>query len=119
MQTLLATDMQREVLSRLNRIRPFEFNTYGSNRLFIEWKQYHERVVTDFPLFGRLDIPAGKYDFGRYRVGLSTGVQRPLSISLEFEDGGFFGGNRRETSLDFQWRQSAHFFVGLASVKTS
>jgi hypothetical protein len=32
---------------------------------------------------------------------------------LAFEDGGFFGGDRRETTLDFQWRQSAHFFLGL------
>jgi hypothetical protein len=112
-QTLLVTDVNGGVLSRLNRIRPVEFFTHFNDSIFVEWKQSHERVSDSFPLFGRLDIPAGVYDFDRYRIELKSGNQRPVSVTLAFEDGDFFGGDRRETFLDFQWRQSAHFFVGL------
>jgi hypothetical protein len=113
-QTSLVTDTNGSVLSRLNRIRPVEFVTHGNDSLFIEWKRSHERVLSSFPLFFRLEIPAGVYDFDRYRVEFKTGIQRPLSVTLAYEDGDFFGGDRRETLLDFQWRQSAHFFLGLA-----
>jgi len=112
-QVFLVTDMNGGVLSRLNRIRPVELVTHGNDSLFIEWKNNRERVLSSFLLFDRLQIPAGDYEFDRYRVGFSTGNQRPLSVRLEFEDGGFFGGDRRETFLDFQWRQSAHFFLAL------
>ena len=112
-QTFLVTDVNGGVLSRLNRIRPVEFFTHDNDSVFVEWKQSYERVINSFPLFGRLDIPAGDYEFDRYRIELKTGNQRPVSVTLAFEDGGFFGGDRRETFLDFQWRQSAHLFIGL------
>jgi hypothetical protein len=112
-QASLVTDVNGDELSRLIRIRPVSLLTHTGDILYVEWKQRRERVTTDFPLFGRLPVPAGEYEFDRYRVQFSTGQQRPISVVLAFEDGGFFGGDRRETSLDFQWRQSAHFFLGM------
>jgi hypothetical protein len=113
-QALLVTDVNGSTLTRLNRIRPVEFFTHGNDSLFVEWKQNFEHVENSFPLFGRLEIPAGDYDFDRYRVEAKTGIQRPFSVTLAFEDGGFFGGDRQETTVDFQWRPSAHFFLGLS-----
>jgi len=57
-------------------------------------------------------VPAGLYEFERYRAEIATGMQRPLRVVLSFQDGGFFGGDRLEKFVEFQWRQSAHFFVG-------
>ena len=36
-----------------------------------------------------------------------------MRLVLSVQDGGFFGGNRLEKFVELQWRQSAHFFVGL------
>jgi len=91
-----------------------EFQTHTGDILFVEWKQIHEQVTSAFNLFRRLPIPAGEYDFDRYRAEISSGTQRPISVKLAFEDGDFFGGDRREVFVDFQWRQSEHFFLGLS-----
>jgi hypothetical protein len=105
--------MNGDELSRLIRIRPVTFRNHTGDSLYVEWNQSRERVLTAFPLFGRLPVPAGDYESDRYRAGISTGQQRPISVTLSFDDGDFFGGDRRQTFLDFQWRQSAHFFLGL------
>jgi hypothetical protein len=112
-QTLLVTDVNDDVLSRVVRIRPVEFVTRGNDSVSVEWRDNYERVLRPFVLFGRLPIPAGEYDFDRYRFEIKTGNQRPISAIFFVDDGGYFGGDRRETSIDIQWRQSAHFFLGI------
>jgi hypothetical protein len=77
----------------------------------IEWQQQKERVLEDFELFDRLNVPAGDYQFDRYRAEIATGKQRPVQVVLSVQDGGFFGGDRLEKFLEFQWRQSAYLFV--------
>jgi hypothetical protein len=39
---------------------------------------------------------------------------RPLRVVLSVQDGGFFGGERLEKFVEVEWRQSAHFSLGLA-----
>jgi hypothetical protein len=112
-QASLVTDRDGHVLSRRVGVRPVEFQTHTGDKVFIEWQQSREHVTSPFSLFGRLPVPVGEYDFDRYRAEVSSGRQRPLSVTLAFEDGDFFGGDRREVFVDFQWRQSAHFFLGL------
>ena len=112
-QATLVTDVNGQELSRFTNIRPVSLLNHTGDRVFVEWKQNFERVLSPFLLFGLLPIPAGDYDFDRYRAEVSTGEQRSISVVLALEDGEFFGGDRRETFVDFQWRQSAHFFLGL------
>ncbi len=71
-------------------------------------------MLEAFDLFGRLNVPAGRYKFDRYRAEIATGMQRPLRVVLSVQDGGFFGGDRLEKFVELQWRQSAHFFVGVS-----
>ena len=110
---LLVTDMDGAVLSRMTAIEPVSFYSHADDYLFFRWERRHEDVRSDFELFDRLDVPAGKYDFDRYRAELRSGVQRPLRIVFAVEDGGFFGGDRLEKSVDLQWRQSAYLYLGL------
>ena len=112
-EAILVTDVGGEVLSRETRVRPITVRTHGEDALFIEWGRSFERVTESFNLFGRLEIPAGSYEFDRYRAQLSTGTQRPVSAVLSLQDGEFFGGDRLEKFVELQWRQSAHFFLGL------
>jgi len=36
-------------------------------------------------------------------------MQRPVNVVLSVQDGGFFGVDRLEKFVEFQWRHSAHF----------
>ena len=107
----LVTDMDGELLSRNIRVRPVTFYSHGDDFLMIEWQQQKERVLEDFELFDRLNVPAGDYQFDRYRAEIATGKQRPVQVVLSVQGGGFFGGDRLEKFLEFQWRQSAYLFV--------
>ena len=108
----LVTNMDGELLSEKTRIRPVSFYSHTDDFLFVEWERNQESVLEDFELFGRLNVPAGEYEFDRYRAEIATGMQRPLRVVLSVQDGGFFGGDRLEKFVEFQWRQSAHFFLG-------
>ena len=110
---VLVSDIDGQVLSREMRVRPVILRTHGDDVLFVEWGDIRERVTADFALFDRLAIPAGDYEFDRYRAEFSSGQQRPVSLVLSLQDGGFFGGDRLEKFVEFQWRPSANFFLGL------
>ena len=108
----LVTDMNGETLSRRIAIEPVSFYSHGDDYLFFRWVQRFENVESSFELFDRLEVPAGEYDFDRYRAEFRSGMQRPLRVVLAVEDGGFFGGERLEKSFDVQWRQSAYLYLG-------
>jgi hypothetical protein len=107
----LVTDMNGGLLSRDVRIRPVTFYSHRDDFLMFEWQQRKENVLEDFQLFDRLDVPAGEYQFDRYRAEIATGRQRPLRVVLSIQDGGFFDGDRLEKFVEFEWRPSAHLFV--------
>ena len=108
----LVTDMDGDTLSEKTRIRPVSFYSHTDDFLFVELERNSENVLNDFELFGQLNVPAGEYEFDRYRAEIATGMQRPLRVVLSLQDGGFFGGDRLEKFVELQWRQSAHFFLG-------
>jgi hypothetical protein len=110
----LVTDMDGATLSQKTRIRPVSFYSHRDDFLFVEWERNTENVLEDFELFGRLNVPAGEYNFDRYRAEIATGMQRPLRVILSLQDGGFFGGDRLEKFVELQWRQSAYFFLGVS-----
>ena len=116
-ESILVTDTGGDVLTRETRIRPVSLRSHGEDLLFVEWQRSYEQVRESFKLFDRLEIPEGIYEFDRYRVQVSTGAQRPVSALLSVQFGDFFGGERLEKSVEIQWRQSAHLFLGLSFVE--
>jgi hypothetical protein len=110
----LVTDIENETLSEELRFMPLSFYSHRDDYLFAELRRKKEIVREEFGLFaGRLSVPAGEYEFDRYRAELRTGMQRPLRVVLAVEDGGFFGGDRLMKSVEVQWRQSAYLSLGL------
>ena len=108
------TDMNGEILSQKTRIQPISFYSHRDDFIFIDWERNTELVLDEFDLFGRLNVPVGEYNFDRVGAGISTGMQRPLRVVLSVQDGGFFGGDRLEKFVEFQWNQSAYFAMGLS-----
>jgi len=108
------TDMNGDILSQKTKIRPISFYSHRDDFIFIDWERNTEVVQDTFDLFGRLNVPVGEYNFDRVRAEIATGMQRPLRVVLSVQDGGFFGGDRLEKFVEFQWNQSAHFSMGLS-----
>jgi len=113
LENLLVTDTGGEVLTRESRILPIVLQTHGEDTLTLKWQRSYEYARTPFMLFGRLEVPAGIYEFDRHGLSLTTGLQRPVSLTLSVEKGDYFGGERLEKFVELQWRQSAHLFLGL------
>jgi hypothetical protein len=110
----LTTDMDGNTLSQRTAIEPVGLYSNQDDYMFLRWTRDREVVLEDFELFERLNVPAGDYEFDRYRAQISTGMQRPFRTVLSVEDGGYFDGTRLEKSVELQWRQSAHLFLGIA-----
>jgi len=109
----LVTDMDDSLLTESIAIEPIGLYSNADDYVFLQWRRNKEVVVEDFELFERLNVAADEYEFDRYRAELATGVQRPLRVVLAVEDGDYFGGDRLEKHVEFQWRQSAYLFLGL------
>lgn len=108
------TDMDGSTLSEQFRIRPVTLYSNRDDFLLVEWQRNREVVGERFSLFGRLNVPAGDYEFDRYRAEIATGQQRPVRLVLSVQDGGFFGGDRLEKFVEVEWRQSSHLSLGLS-----
>ena len=110
----LVKDMDGTTITKYTRIRPLELETHTGDFIFLAWERNEEFVDEEFELFDRLSVPVGRYSFDRYRAEFASSMGRPLRVVLSVQDGGFFGGERLEKFAEVEWRQSAHFSLGLA-----
>ena len=110
----LVKDMDGTTITKYTRIRPLELETHNGDFIFVAWQRNEEFVNEEFELFDRLSVPVGRYTFDRYRAEFASSMGRPLRVVLSVQDGGFFGGERLEKFVEVEWRQSAHFSLGLA-----
>ena len=98
----------------------------------------YERLKESFPMTPDITIPAGAYRFSNVRVVYALGQQRVVSGGLNFDHGGFFGGERTgvgytfgraylssqlnvEPSVSFNWLElpQGDFRTDLVSVRTT
>ena len=103
------TDLSGNLLTQTTRVRPLALQSNSNDYWLVDLERNREVVLEEFKLFGRLSVPPGDYEFDRVRAEVSTGNQRPVSVVLSIQDGGYFGGDRLQKFVEFQWRQSAHF----------
>ncbi len=69
-----------------------------------------EVLTTPFEIMPGIVIPPGDYEFTRARVEAETADSRSVSLRGEVGVGGFFDGDRLDTTLAVQLRPSPHFF---------
>ena len=75
-------------------------------RLEIDWTR--EDLTEGFTV-NDVDIPAGDYDFARYRLELETPRQREVVSELTLQTGGFFGGDLDGLEVELLWKPDAYF----------
>ncbi len=103
------TDLGGNVLSQWTQVRPIAPYSHSGDFYTVDFERNREVVLEDFMLFGRLDVPAGDYEFNRVRAEVYTGQQRAVSAVFSVQDGGFFDGDRLQKYVEVQWRASARF----------
>ncbi len=79
------------------------------------YSMVREFLDEEFKVFKRdeLIVPAGTYDFNRYKLKVKTSDARPLSGSFEVNWGEFFTGDRTEIKPQVAWRPSSFLFLAV------
>lgn len=83
-------------------------NQTGDNATLI-YRNTREVLTRPFEIVEGVIIPVGDYPNERYGAKLESGGQRKFIVTLEYEDGGFFSGDRTTAKTKLEWAPSPHF----------
>ena len=89
-----------------------QWDTKAGGGGWIEPKLFHENVLTGFNIGGKVDIPAGAYDFADLQLYLSMAAGRRLRATLDSRAGTYFDGTRAQAILTPTWNVSPHLELG-------
>ena len=104
------TNLDGDVETRELEIEAVDITSNAGDNLGLEIEFDREVLTTPFEIMPGIVIPPGDYEFTRVRVEAETANSRVVSLRGEVEFGGFFDGDRFDTTLALQFRPSAHFF---------
>ena len=104
------TNLDDEVETRELEIEAVEITSNAGDSLSLEIEFDREVLTAPFEIRPGIVIPSGDYEFTRVRVEAQTADSRSVSLRGEVDVGGFFNGDRLDTTLALQFRPSPHFF---------
>ena len=81
--------------------------------LNVWYNDYFERLAVPFVLNG-VEIPAGDYDFGQWRVSFDSNPSRRVYYGMAYQPQTFFGGTRSNASASLGGRLTDQFSVEAA-----
>jgi len=92
---------------------PFNVRTESGEHL--EWNVIpeFEHLDTPFEINPGVIVPAGSYQWHRYRAEMNTATKRRWVVDLAYWWGGFYDGTRRQTGLGVTLKPSAHLSLAL------
>ena len=79
---------------------------------WIEPKWFHENVLLPFTIGGKVEIPAGSYDFADLQIVSIMPSGRKLRADVDFRTGTYFDGRRTQVVLTPTWNVSRHLELG-------
>src|SRR5262245_49511048 len=74
----------------------------------------YERLDAPFDIQDDVTIPAGEYDWLRWRMEAESALKRPVSGAVAVEVGPFYDGTRTDYEGQVSWRPSRYFTGELA-----
>jgi hypothetical protein len=93
-------------------LRPVSLaNRTGETFTFVV-SDFTEILLEPFQIYPGVVVPPGEYDSDTRGIQLGTGGHRKLAAFariVEYPDGKFYGGSRRDRFLELTWRPSARF----------
>ena len=110
----VVTDLHGETQTWRVFIAPFNVETVNGDHFEANYAPEFERLDAPFEVAPGVVIPAGSYQFNRYRVQVDSSTSRPLSASGLVWFGQFYGGNLTQLITSLRWTTDrGHLQLGL------
>lgn len=110
----IITDVHNRLITRQYFLTPFDVNFHSGDGISFELTPTTEQLEQDFEISDGITLPVGsRYSWVRREISAQFAEQRPISGEIEFADGGFFSGERREYSVEVVVRPRTGVNVGL------
>ena len=81
-----------------------QVNLQPDGQFNAEFQDQFDRLERPFEIFPGVNVPAGGYDNREGMVRLQSGQRRPVSGSIRFATGDFYGGTRNVYGIGGVWR---------------
>jgi hypothetical protein len=99
------TDMDWSLQTRELGLTVLSVETHAGDNISATVTPTFERLERNFRIAPGVTLPAGnRYDFTRYRLGVTTANRRVLAVRADFGWGGFYSGDRQEVSVQLGLR---------------
>ena len=107
----LITNLQNQVENWRLFTAPFNARTESGEHL--EWNVIpeFERLDMPFEIHPGVVVPAGSYQWHKYRAEVNTATKRRWVIDAAYWWGGFYNGTRRQTGLGLTLKANAHLAI--------
>jgi uncharacterized protein DUF5916 len=94
-------------------VAPFNVRTESGEHL--EWNVIpeFEHLDAPFEIFPGVILPAGSYQWHKYRTEANTATKRRWVIDFAYWWGGFYDGTRKQTGLGLTLKPNAHVAIAL------
>jgi hypothetical protein len=110
----LITDLHGETETWRVFTAPINFETQEGDHYEANYIPEFQRLVEPFEIAPGVVIPAGKYQFHRFRLQAESSDSRPLSIGATVWLGDFYGGNLTQVEGFAKWTEgSGHLQLAL------
>lgn len=80
-------------------VAPFNVVTQHGDHFEANWVPQFERLIDPFEVAEGVVIPAGSYDFTRYRLQAESSEHRPWTVAATTYLGGFYSGHLTQTDV--------------------
>lgn len=109
----LYTDLQHNWESYRVSLSPVNINFESGDQLEFTIQPTGEYLREAFEISDEVVITPGGYHWFRYSLEASTASKRALNGSVEYEFGGFYGGNLDQIELQVNWRVMSFLILEL------
>ena len=110
----IVTNLDNRIDSWFINISPLEFRLESGDLFDFEIHPQFDRISNPagFAINRNATIPAGSYQFTRYRAKVETATKRRWVVNLYTEFGNFYSGTRRDLNIELLLKPSNYVQLG-------
>lgn len=110
----IITNLSNVLITRNHNVTPFEVDFHSGDSIGVSVYNTTEQLETDFEISDGIVLPrSSRFGWTRYQVGARLSSRRAVAGGVEFSDGGFFSGDRRELSVEANVRPRPGINIGV------